>query len=470
MTPDVPKGDQGSTAGAATHAARLVGAPLRPFNLSRWFAVVGLLSIASISALAAYLISAFVTERMVRQEGKLTMELIENLVLTEKPFLEIFSAGSPDHQDTGVPPFHHLAQAPGVLRANVYDRDRRVLWSSERELVGKQFGANDELDDALAGTLVVHGKHHEPDGKAEYRNLAREAKFFVEIYVPVRDETGRILGAIEFYKNPVALFNALQQLNRYVAVGAAVAGLFLYLALFGLARRADLLIREQQRRLVDSETLAVVGEMSSAVAHGIRNPLASIRSSAELILVTDEMTGHEAAADIIAESDRLEAWVRELLSYSRPLDERAASVPLQPLVARCVEEFGRELQRRRIAASARVPDGTPAARADALLLGQVLHSLVANAIEAVGSDGRLEIDCEAARGGRQVILTVRDTGPGMTGEQLQRAGKPFYTTKAQGIGVGLALARRIVERFGGTLEIDSAPGSGTAVRLTMEAA
>lgn len=449
---------------------RATPALLRPFNLSRWFALIGLLSIASISAIAGYLISDFVTERMVRQEGQLTMEMVENLVLTEQSMHKLLVEREPVRVDEPGGAFSHLARMPGVLRANVYDTSRRILWSSEAELIGQQFGANEELDEALAGQLVAHGKRHEVREKAEHMHLARAANFFVEIYLPVRDTDGTVLGAIEFYKNPVALFNALQQLNRNIAVGAALAGLFLYVALFGMVRRADLLISEQQRRLVDAETLAVVGEMSSAVAHGIRNPLASIRSSAELILVTDEETGREAAGDIISESDRLEAWVRELLSYSRPLDEKAGAVSLAPIVARCVEEFGRELHRRHITASLQMPPQVPAVHGDPLLLAQVLHSLVANAIEAIQGDGRLEIGCESARGGRQVVLTVRDSGPGMTAEQLQRAGKPFYTTKTQGLGVGLALARRIVERYGGTMEIDSAPGCGTAVHLTLTCA
>lgn len=444
---------------------------LKPFNLSRWFALISLLSIAAMSALAAYLMSDFVTERMIRQEGQLTMEMVENLVLTERPFLEVFTArreGAPK-PNTSVA-FYHLSSMPGVLRTNVYDRERRVVWSSERELVGNQFGANGELDEALAGRMVVHAIRDEADGKAEHRHLARTVDFAVEIYLPVRDAGGEVLGAIEFYKQPLALFNALQQLNRYIAVGAALAGLFLYAALYGMVRRADQVIREQQQRLVDAETLAVVGEMSAAVAHGIRNPLASIRSSAELILVTDEATGREAATDIISESDRLEAWVRELLSYSRPLDEKAGEVSIGPLVTRCIDEFGRELQRRRIIPALQLPEPPAAVRGDALLLAQVLHSLVANAIEAMEADGRLEIGCENVRGGRQVVLTVRDTGPGMSPDQLARVGKPFYTTKTQGLGVGLALARRIVERFGGALEIDSTPGCGTAVRLTLAAA
>jgi len=444
-----------------------------PFNLSRWFAVVGLLSIVSISAVAGYLIAAFVTDRMVRQEGQLTMELVQNLVLVEKAFVARFADPAPDDSAELEQAFVHIARMPGVLRANAYDRERRIIWSSDRELIGRRFDANDELDEALAGRLVVHRKTYEAeaDRKAEHLHLARRANFFVEIYLPVRDgRDERVLGAIEFYKHPVALFDALQSLRRYITLGAALSGLFLYAALFWLVLRADRLIRAQQRRLVDGETLAAVGEMSSAVAHGLRNPLASIRSSAELILVTDGDTGREAAADIIAESDRLEAWIRELLSYSRALDEKPEPVALAPLLGRSIDEFDRELQRRRIVVSLRLPEDLPAVRGDALLIGQVVQGLVANAIEAMGHDGRLEIVGERVRGRQQVLLTVRDSGPGMTSEQLKRVGKPFYTTKAHGLGVGLALARRIVERFGGTLEIDSAPGQGTQVRVAMATA
>ena len=74
------------------------------------------------------------------------------------------------------------------------------------------------------------------------------------------------------------------------------------------------------------------------------------------------------------------------------------------------------------------------------------------------------------RGQTQVTLSVHDSGPGMTNAQLGRAGKPFHTTKPRGLGVGLALARRVIERFGGRLEIDSQPGLGTTVRLHMPTA
>jgi signal transduction histidine kinase len=362
---------------------------------------------------------------------------------------------------------------PDVLRANLYDRRKRVIWSSDRALIGRDFGSNDELDKALAGAVVVEGKteRERVHGKAEYERLSQPAELFVEIYVPVIDVASQqVIGAIEFYKNPRALTQMLAELRTYIALGGAAFAALLFGVLFGLVRRADRTIRAQQRQLINNETLAAIGEMSSAVAHGIRNPLASIRSSAELIPGSEPARIQEAADDIVAQSDRLEAWVRELLSYTRPLNEPSTRVAIGPLVEQCLRDFARELQNRHIVVDADTAPDLPPVRGNPLLLGQVLRSLLANAIEAVGDGGRIAVRGMRAGGGHEVMLSVRDSGPGMNAQQLERVGKPFYTTKPRGLGVGLALARRIIERSGGRMQIESSVGQGTVVHLHMSVA
>jgi signal transduction histidine kinase len=444
-----------------------------PFNLSRWFAVVALVLIGIIAVALGVLLDRFVTQRLLWQEAVLTKEFVQSLVQAEKPLQAYFANPSRELDAEVEAAFARIAALPDMLRANVYDTNRRMIWSSDRQLIGRSFGPNEELDEALAGDVVSHSAdptRAERD-KDEHQDLKHPQAVFVEIYVPVLDvRGGRPHAVIEFYKNPRALVAALTNLRLYIALGAGTSSVLLFGALFGLVRRADLTIRRQQRHLVDNETLAVIGEMSAAVAHGIRNPLASIRSSAELIQDGDLAQAHDAAADIVAQSDRLEAWVRELLAYTRPLDQAIAPVPLQPLVARCLEEFDREMQRRHIHSHTRLAADLPAVRGDALLLAQVLSSLLANAIEALDREGQITVRGEWVRGQNQVTLSVQDSGPGMTSAQLGRAGKPFHTTKPRGLGVGLALARRVIERFGGRLEIDSEPGRGTTVRLHMPTA
>jgi signal transduction histidine kinase len=355
---------------------------------------------------------------------------------------------------------------PDVLRANLYSRRRAILWSSDPKLIGGEFRDNPELERALRGELVAHGGEGE---KLEHDKLDRSYPYFVEIYSPVWDrERGEVIGVVELYKAPDALFAAITAAQRAVWLGAALAGSFLYGALFWMVRRADRLIRLQRERLIQSETLVALGEMSSAVAHGIRNPLATIRSSAELALASGPPEWQGAARDIVVQADRLDAWVRELLSYSEPLAGKLEPIEVDSLLQVSLQNFARELERRRIQLSARVVPALPRVAADALMLGQVFNSLIANAVEAVERDGRIEVTAE--RVAERLRVSIRDSGPGMSREQLALAFKPFQTTKAKGLGIGLPLARRIVQRFGGSISLASEPGSGTTVDVVLPAA
>jgi signal transduction histidine kinase len=436
------------------------------FGLSRRFALAALASISVIAVSASLLLDAFVTDRMVAQEGSLTREFVGNLLRVETPLMPFIAQGDTQESAPVRESLEHLSHLPDVLRVNLYDRRQHLIWSTDAALIGGSFGRNPELERALSGVLVAKSEDDEDEehAKAEHRALGQRASMFIEIYVPVVDDrTHEVLGALEFYKRPLALSRTLAELRLYIALGAALGGALLFAALFGLVRRADRTIRSQQRQLVEQATLAALGEMSGAVAHGIRNPLASIRSSAELMQDGPPEAASAAAQDIVAQSDRLEAWVRELLAYTQPLDVAAQAVQLDPIVQRCLGDFARDCRQRGIDVRRHVPHLLPSVRGDALLLAQVLRSLFANAIEALGQGGSIAVIGVAQREG--VLLEVRDSGPGLTPEQLARVGQPFYTTKSRGLGVGLAMARRVVERCGGRLEIESAPGRGTAVRL-----
>jgi two-component system, NtrC family, sensor histidine kinase HydH len=455
--------------------------PTQPFRLTTWFGGVALLAIAVIAAASVWLLGWFVTQRMLLQEATLTRDFVQSLVAVETPLQDALARPGEGVSAEAEVSFQHIARMPDVLRANVYDRHRTVLWSSDSSLRGRRFGPNQELDMALAGAVMVEKKTHDErvNGKAEYESLAQPDELFVEIYVPVRDvKTGAVVGAIEFYKNPRGLMQILAQLRRYMLAGAVLFGAVLFVALFGLVRRADRLIQAQQQRLVDSETYAALGEMSSAVAHGIRNPLAAMRSSAELIAETargparpgDAAVTQEAARDIVEQSDRLGAWLRELLAYTRPGDGETQPLALGPLVGSCLQEFSREIERRRVDARAEVAEGLPPVQADALCVGQVLRSVVANALEAVPDGGRITVSAQADDARGQMLLQVRDNGSGITKAERARVGQPFFTTKAHGMGVGLALARRVLERHGGKLHIASQPGRGTVVSISLRLA
>ncbi|MGY0194969.1 sensor histidine kinase [Leptothrix sp. BB-4] len=441
------------------------------FSLTRWFSVVALVSLSAIALALAMLLNWFFSERLMRQQAALTSEFVDSLMRVERPMV-MFIAGSDREPSQEVrTALTHLAAMPDVLRANAYNRHREVIWSSDERLIGRQYRLNPNLEAALRGEVRVQRDDDFIEHGVEERTAPHlESGIFMETYVPVVDPSdGSVVGAIEFYKRPQALQDALNELHTFIVVGGAISTALIFLALFGLIRRADRTMQRQREQLLDQEKMAVIGEMSTAVAHGIRNPLASIRSSAELIQDGPPLLASQAVADVIAECDRLEHWVNELLSYARPMHAEHVPVDLPPLIQTCLAETRRELARRGISVETTVPDHLPAVRGNALLIGQVLRSLLSNAQEACTQGGRIRVQARLDEASRRVTVTVSDDGPGMTPAQLRCVGQPFFTTKPRGLGVGLALARRVIERLGGSLDIESAPGHGTAVHLCMPA-
>lgn len=445
--------------------------PGRHFNLLRWFSLTALISVAAISALAAWALSAFLTHRMIRQEAEVTADFVRSIVAVERAY-DYFERSESPTAEQFQQFLSHMALMPQVVRANVYSAERRVLWSSDPSIIGRRFDRNDELDRALAANLVVNSGVIKTDhmAKPEHVNLAARTRRFVESYIPILDEKGkRVVGVVELYTQPESLFSAIRDGEQIIWLAAAIAAVFLYLALFWIVYRAHGMIESQREKLVESEALAVVGEMASAVAHGLRNPLASIRSSAELAQeIPLPLAARECTDDIVAEVDRLEGWVDELLRYAKPALASPGPVDINAVLATCLAGFGRDLKRRGIASHLHLAPALPPVRADETALGQVIGNLIANAVEALDSGGEILITSAPGPAGT-VLAEVRDNGPGISRDSLNLLFRSFHTTKSKGLGLGLLLVRRLVERLGGSIEVDSTPGRGTAMRLLLPA-
>jgi signal transduction histidine kinase len=240
------------------------------------------------------------------------------------------------------------------------------------------------------------------------------------------------------------------------------------------ASAADV-IRRTQAELAEAERLAAVGELASAVAHGIRNPLAGIRASAEVAreeLGADGGDLRESLDDIIGEADRLETRVRTILDFTRAVALEPVPADLGAFVRAFADAF-----RARLPPGMRVEvdvaPGLPAVPFDAGALAEVVETLAVNALEATPPPGTiaLRVALEPHDGtGMRVVVSVSDTGPGMDAATARRVFDLFYTTKAAGTGVGLAMAKRLVERHGGTITVESAPGAGATFRIRLPVA
>jgi len=275
---------------------------------------------------------------------------------------------------------------------------------------------------------------------------------------------------VELYKGARSLQATLRTAQWLVWGSTIVGGLLLFAVLQGIIRRAANQLHAQHVRLLEAETMAVVGEMGSTVAHGIRNPLASIRSSAELALDADDCNWREQASAIVDAADRIEASIRDLLSFTQPTRRNGNVVHVNGVAAESVEGLRRELEHKRIDARLELDPADPQVVADPGMLRHLIVSLVVNGLEATTDGGRITVRTALCGGGRDVRVTIADSGSGIAPAQLEHVLRPFHTTKAKGLGLGLPLAKRGIERLGGRFAISSVLGEGTAVEITLPVA
>lgn len=236
-------------------------------------------------------------------------------------------------------------------------------------------------------------------------------------------------------------------------------------------------LQQTQRQLVHAERLASIGEMSAAVAHGLRNPLASLRAAAQLALRrTRNDESRETLHDIIYEADRLDKRVTHLLDFSRP----APFHPLPDTVARIVQDvlppFRKLAEERRVRVEVDVASSLPDVRVDPMQIEQALVEILSNALDAMPEGGVLRVAGGADRANGalgSVFIEISDTGTGIPDDVLPSVCEPFFTTRQGGTGLGLATAKRYVEQNGGQLEIVSGAsrpdGRGTTVRVRLPA-
>ena len=250
-------------------------------------------------------------------------------------------------------------------------------------------------------------------------------------------------------------------------VGAYLCGSFALLGYF-IGALAELRKRDVEltAALGRSERLATLGELSAALAHELRNPLALLRSSLQNLSEAEPQAKPRCTA-MISEVDRMSGVIRGVLSLARPVEVgRARSVEVGHLFDR-TRPLAEALLERRIGFD---PDGAGAAviRGDAELLTQLLLGLLTNAATHSPADGSIAV--HAARSETAVELAVEDRGPGVEPALRERIFEPFVTTRQDGMGLGLAVARRIAEAHRGEIRVEAREGGGArfVVRLPLE--
>jgi signal transduction histidine kinase len=226
------------------------------------------------------------------------------------------------------------------------------------------------------------------------------------------------------------------------------------------------------RQLVRSEKLALVGSLAAGLAHEIGTPLNVISATAEYLLPE---AGDEARAQlsgIVAETERISRLVRDLLSFARAAPAGKTAVALEGAVARVLSLLRITLEKRRVRVETALDPALPTVRADPDGLHQVLLNLVVNAAQAVPAGGRVVVAARPAEldGERAVAIEVHDDGPGVPPALRERVLDPFFTTRPEGTGLGLAVCARIVAEHGGDLKVGEGPLGGASFTVQLPAA
>lgn len=438
------------------------------------FVVTSFVAIFTTTGVLSQYLANYMTTNMMMRDAVVSMEFLNSIVRVEEDdpnSLGMSRMTDPNYDPEAQEFFIHVSRLPDVFRANVYDASGEVLWSSDHELIGRTFEDNDELETALKGELHPEIVVVDRGEKAEHAGLPEYVDEFIEFYIPIwAEDQSAVIGAVEVYKAPEALLQTIHRIVSIAWIGALISGAVLFTALLTVVVYATRILRKQELRLVETERLAVVGEMASAVAHGLRNPLAAIRSCAELVADDDISDDTRTTVhDIMDQVDRLEAWIRSFLTRTRAEPNSAGDIAhVDVIIQRCLQGFEPQLKKRGIAIELAQTSDSPIAAAGSAELEQVLNTILSNAVEAMKTGGVLRIGWRAAPGGR-IAIAVSDTGPGLSEEQIQKLFVPFQTSKSSGLGVGLALGRRIAERLGGTLDLKNRTDAGVEVTLTVPA-
>src|ERR1700751_3065247 len=234
--------------------------------------------------------------------------------------------------------------------------------------------------------------------------------------------------------------------------------------------------REMQSELAHANRVATMGQLTASITHEVNQPLAAMRNNLTAALnfsdrtPPDLMEVREALACAVKEIDRASTVVGRIRALMQKEPTRRDSVNVNEAVREVIELAYGEALKNRVSVRTQLADGLPLIQGDRVQLQQVVVNLILNAIQAMGAvtDGTREVLITTSRTGpNEVCLVVQDTGPGLSPESLPRLFEPFYTTKPDGMGMGLYICRSIIEAHGGRLWATPCEPQGALFQFTI---
>jgi two-component system, NtrC family, sensor histidine kinase HydH len=365
-----------------------------------------------------------------------------------------------------------------IQRIKVIDLQRKIVYSTDYDLIGKYEGKNVAVDDAAGGkdTTLIRQERGSP--------TQWHANWLAETYYPLRESTGNywmlgnIYGVIQITQDVTNQYVALQRSIIAVILVAAGLMVFLFVMLTLIVRRGERILLEQgqeQKRLEEqlqqSEKLASIGQMVATIAHEIRNPLGIVRSSAEVLARKsnpDPSKIQKLSRIIVEEATRLSSILTDFLDFARPKPPNLNPLDVRDVIARVKNNLDEEIEERRIQWQDQSLNGFhPTIMGDADLLYQAFLNVAMNAFEAMKDGGTLKIS--VSKEASKVRIDFADDGHGIRGDDLPKIFTPFFTTHEMGTGLGLSVVHNIIAAHGGEVSVRSREGQGAEFIISLPA-
>lgn len=229
--------------------------------------------------------------------------------------------------------------------------------------------------------------------------------------------------------------------------------------------------RKRLDRLHRADRLAAIGQLAASVAHEVRNPLTSIRSTIQYLGQSfEDSAKRELVTELIDEVDRIDHTVSSLLSLARTGNFQPVALDLVELAESTIRLVKPQAREQAVSFKSRFAEPTVHVPGDPAQLKQVLLNLLLNALQAMAGGGQISVeigtsDAAASQEAQRARLRIADNGPGIPEDELQAVFDPFFTTKSDGTGLGLAICHSIIRRHEGEIEVESTEGEGTVVSI-----
>jgi signal transduction histidine kinase len=222
-----------------------------------------------------------------------------------------------------------------------------------------------------------------------------------------------------------------------------------------------------------ADRLAALGQMTAGLAHELRNPLSTIKSSSEILLNSlpaGNEVAHEVAGFISTEVDRTNSLITRFLDFARPLQLRPQTADVTQIVDEAIERLNRRSPPFDVTIHKNYSPDVPPLEVDPELMGLVFYNLLLNAAQASPAGAPITIKtrlCDSAPAHSRAEIAVIDRGSGVSADNLKNIFNPFFTTKSDGVGLGLAIVAKIVGEHKGKITVDSRPKEGSVFHVVL---